>query len=75
MTYGNSLIIEPWGTIAAKKHGIEPGIIYTDINLQKLYEARKAIPVSEHQKIFFNTDKLRDTHEYSGANVKFNGKI
>lgn len=57
-TFGNSLIIEPWGNITAKNEGINPGVIYTEIDLSKLYETRKAIPVDRHQKIFFDTPRL-----------------
>lgn len=49
-TYGHSIIVEPWGgVIARKEHG--SGVIYADIDLAKVYEARKSIPIGEHQKI------------------------
>lgn len=51
-TYGNSLLIEPWGQIVAQKVGIESGVIYTEIDLKKLYEIRKSIPTDQHQRIF-----------------------
>ncbi len=51
-TYGNSLIVDPWGTVVAKKSGSTQGVIYADIDLAKLYEIRKSIPVFQHQKIF-----------------------
>lgn len=50
-TFGNSLIIEPWGT-CIKKEGITPGVIYSDINLEHLREIRKSVPALNHQKIF-----------------------
>ncbi len=53
-TYGNSMIIEPWGTIAAKKEGTDSGVIYSSIDLNKLNHARKSIPVQTHQRIFFD---------------------
>ncbi len=56
-TYGNSLIVAPWGNIIAKKEGTEAGIIYATIDLNKVYEARKAIPVEKHQRIFFDFKK------------------
>jgi nitrilase len=58
-TFGHSLIVEPWGSIVAKIDGTEPGVIYTDINLEKLNEIRQSIPVSEHQKIVFDITNLR----------------
>ncbi len=50
-TFGNSIIVEPWGTVAAKKEGVSPGIIYTNIDLQKIYDARNSIPIGAHQRI------------------------
>lgn len=42
-TYGHSLIISPWGEIIADG-GEEPGFIIADIVLNKVIEARQAIP-------------------------------
>ena len=47
-TYGNSIIVEPWGAISSKKEGVEPGVIYSKIDLKKIHEARKSIPISNH---------------------------
>lgn len=58
-TFGNSLIIEPWGNIIAKKEEMEPGVIYAMIDLNKVHDARKAIPINHHQRLFFHID----THE------------
>ena len=57
-TYGHSLIIDPWGKILAKKEDIAPGIIYGTIDLKQIYEARQAIPIKDHQRIFFDTKGL-----------------
>ncbi len=57
-TFGNTLIIEPWGNIIAKKQDAEEGVVYAEIDLAKVYEARKAIPVQEHQRINFDTSRL-----------------
>ena len=53
-TYGNSIIVDPWGNVLAKMEGTEPGIIYADINLSQVYKNRKSIPIEHHQKIFFD---------------------
>ena len=53
-TYGHSLIIDPWGKILARKEDVSPGIIYSTIDLKQVYEARKAIPIKDHQRIFFD---------------------
>lgn len=50
-TFGNSLIIAPWGNITAKQNGIEEGIAYAEIDLDKVHEARRKIPVHAHRKV------------------------
>ncbi len=42
-TYGNSLIVSPWGDVIAKNIGENPGVIYADIDLKTLYDIRKSI--------------------------------
>lgn len=44
-TYGHSMIVEPWGTIAAKQNSMESGVIYSTIQLDSVYQARKSIPL------------------------------
>jgi predicted amidohydrolase len=51
-TYGNSMIVEPWGSIIAKLAGTESGVIYSNIDLEHLRTIRKSIPIFEHQKDF-----------------------
>lgn len=50
-TYGHSLIINPWGEVLAEG-GEEPGIIYADLNLQDVIEARRMIPALRHDRSF-----------------------
>ena len=50
-TYGHSLIVEPWGKIVAEKKDDSPGIIYADIDLDNVNQARKIIPVFTHKKV------------------------
>jgi predicted amidohydrolase len=57
-TYGNSIIVAPWGNVLSKKDGVEEGIIYSSIDLAKVYEARKSIPIQNHQRIYFDTSAL-----------------
>jgi len=58
-TYGHSIIVDPWGQVVAKKEGMESGVIYAEIDLNKVYEARKSIPIADHQKIFFDVSNLK----------------
>lgn len=50
-TYGHSMIIEPWGNIVSQKEDMDPGIIYANIDLKKVYDARKSIPIEKHRRI------------------------
>ena len=43
-TYGHSLIISPWGEVLADSSGTDPGIVYADINLAEVADARRRIP-------------------------------
>ncbi|MFZ2315183.1 MAG: carbon-nitrogen hydrolase family protein [Gammaproteobacteria bacterium] len=49
-TYGHSLIVDPWGNMIAELANDEPGVIFADIDLKKLYEIRKTIPTQLHRK-------------------------
>ena len=43
-TFGHGLIISPWGEVLADSGGDEPGVIYADIDLMKVADARRRIP-------------------------------
>jgi len=47
-SFGNSVIIDPWGEIIVKADDREE-IIYGDIDLARLHDIRKRMPVQEHQ--------------------------
>lgn len=57
-TYGHSLIVSPWGDLLAQLPNTQPGIIYATLDLPTLHQLRQAIPIAQHQKIFFDTSKL-----------------
>jgi predicted amidohydrolase len=42
-TYGHSLAVAPWGEVIADG-GIDPGVIYVDLDLGKVAQARQRIP-------------------------------
>ena len=50
-TYGHSLIISPWGEILAEG-GETTAIIYADIDLAQVEEARGKIPALQHDRAF-----------------------
>ena len=51
MTYGHSLIIDPWGRIIAEL-GTEPGIIIADIDVDEVLRVRGMLPSLEHDRSF-----------------------
>lgn len=44
-TYGHSMIVNPWGVVLSEAPSLSSGIIYADVDLEKLYEIRQQIPV------------------------------
>lgn len=44
-TYGHSLIVEPWGTVVAHSTVVGNDIVYADVDLVKVREARRMIPL------------------------------
>ncbi len=48
-TFGHSLIIDPWGKILAEA-GLEPTVIFADINVAQVQTVRMQIPVLKHER-------------------------
>lgn len=44
-TYGHSMIVNPWGEIVTERKEDKPGVIWTEIDLGMVSEARKRLPV------------------------------
>jgi predicted amidohydrolase len=51
MTYGHSLIIDPWGKILAEL-GTEPGVIVATIDPDEVTRIRSMMPSLEHDREF-----------------------
>ncbi|MEZ5762917.1 MAG: carbon-nitrogen hydrolase family protein [Xanthobacteraceae bacterium] len=51
LTYGHSLIVDPWGEILAEG-GVEPGVILAKIDPAKVTDARAKIPSLQHGRRF-----------------------
>jgi predicted amidohydrolase len=51
MTYGHSLIIDPWGKIVAEL-GAEPAIAIADIDVDEVLRVRGMLPALEHDRVF-----------------------
>ena len=50
-SFGHSLIIDPWGEILADG-GAEPGVIYANIDLDRVQQARDRIPALKNERSF-----------------------
>ena len=50
-SFGHSLIIDPWGEILADG-GAEPGVIYAEIDLDRVQQARDRIPALRNERSF-----------------------
>jgi predicted amidohydrolase len=51
VTYGHSLIVDPWGEILAEG-GVDPGVITAEIDPAKVVDARGKIPSLQHGRRF-----------------------
>ncbi len=49
-TFGNSLIIDPWGTVLAKGSEYDEEVLVATLNFQDLVSLRKSFPLFEHKK-------------------------
>ena len=54
-TYGHSLVVAPWGDVLSDA-GIEPGVSYVDLDMEKVSEARRRIPALTHDRKFDGPD-------------------
>lgn len=50
-TYGHSLIVAPWGEVVAEA-GVDPAVIYADVDKERVAEARARIPSLRHDRPF-----------------------
>lgn len=46
LSYGHSMIIDPWGKVLAKASGTKEEILYADLRMVDLIQKRKALPLS-----------------------------
>jgi len=51
-TYGHSLIVSPWGEVLADAESLHNTVIYADIRLDDLNEARRRVPSLTHDRAF-----------------------
>ena len=51
MTYGHSLIVDPWGKIIGEL-GTEPGVVIADISVDEVLRVRGMLPSLQHDRDF-----------------------
>jgi predicted amidohydrolase len=56
LTYGHSLIVDPWGEIIAEADGVDPGVIIATIDPAKVVDARGKIPSLQNGRRFSVAD-------------------
>ena len=50
-TYGNSMIVDPWGRVLARASDL-PTVIFAEIDLSYLKKVRSELPALSHRKVF-----------------------
>ncbi len=50
-THGHSLVVAPWGEVLADG-GTEPGVVFADLDLARVAEARARVPSLSHDRDF-----------------------
>ena len=48
-TYGHSMAVDPWGEVLLEMGG-EPGLAFADLDLDRVAEVRRRIPVLDHRR-------------------------
>jgi predicted amidohydrolase len=51
-TWGRSMIVDPWGRVAARLDHDEPGVLLAEIELDAVERARRALPSLRHDRAF-----------------------
>jgi len=50
-TFGNSMIVDPWGRIMTRAAQDSEEVIYANLDLAELHETRKNLPALEHRRL------------------------
>ena len=48
-SYGNSMVVDPWGRILARASGNKEEIIYADINMKDIKQAKQILPLKRRR--------------------------
>lgn len=58
-TYGNSLVVAPWGEVIAEANGDAPGLIVADLDLDAVAGARQRVPALANGRQFALPQEVR----------------
>ena len=61
VTYGHSLIVDPWGEVLADGDGNEEDVVIADIDPSKVEEARAKIPTLRHDRPYEEPESVKLT--------------
>lgn len=65
-TFGHSIVVAPWGEVIAEL-GEEPGVLYADIDVSAVAQARSRIPALGHDRAFTLTHSAGTTTPLKAA--------
>ncbi len=51
-TFGHSLVVAPWGEIVAEADGDAPGVVFADLDMAAVAQARGRVPSLDHDRRF-----------------------
>lgn len=52
VTWGHSMIVDPWGEVVARLDNDAPGILFAELDLSAVERARRAVPQLTHDRDF-----------------------
>ncbi|CAG8484403.1 7425_t:CDS:2 [Paraglomus occultum] len=51
-SYGNAMIVDSWGTVLARcPETIKPSLAFADIDLDRLHQVRREMPIMDHRRV------------------------
>lgn len=49
-SYGHALAVDPWGVVMADCGGTDAGVEMVEVDMQKLHDFRRDMPVQRHRR-------------------------
>ena len=50
-TYGNSIVVDPWGEVLVRAHDEGDGVWFADLDMAALQHVRKTLPALQHRRL------------------------